>query len=498
MNVSHYRQPGSRPYKVAVVGLGHVGLPTAVGFSSLGWDVIGADEDPAKVEQIKSGRAPFFEPGLDELLQKNLKLGKFCPTSNVEEAIRAASVIFICVGTPQREDGTADLTQVEAIARTIGRNLNGYKLVVEKSTVPAITAACIKRTITRCALKRDEAGDTGIGLQGVQGQEVIQADFDVASNPEFLQEGQAMDDFFRPYRIVIGTDSPRAQAILQQIYEGVQSPVVNCDVTTAELIKHAANAFLSTKISFINMVGDVCDAVGADVARVAEGLGFDPRIAPGFLRAGIGFGGYCFPKDLSAFARLAEQQGVDACLLRAVEKINSRRTEAFMKKVRDVLWQISGKTVGVLGLAFKPKTDDIREAPSLKIISALLKEGAHLRMHDPCAIPAVQAILQPQDGKITFCKSPYDAARGAEALLVLTEWDEYSLLDLGRLRDVMQDPVIIDGRNVFDPDEMRNAGFTYVGMGRKCVVPNLEKLAEVFQFRPAALHRVNVEVDLNA
>ncbi len=287
MNVSHHGQSGIQPGKIAVVGLGHVGLPTAVGFSSLGWDVIGADEDPAKVEPIKSGRAPFFEPGLDELLQKNLASGKFCPTSKVEEAIRAASVIFICVGTPQREDGTADLTQVEAIARTIGRNLNG-------------------------------------------------------------------------------------------------------------------------------------------------------------------------------------------------------------------LWQVSGKNLGVLGLAFKPKTDDIREAPSLKIISTLLKEGAQLRIHDPCAVPAVQAALQPQAGKITFCASPYDAARGAEALLLLTEWDEYRLLDLGCLRGLMQDTVIIDGRNIFDPDEMRNAGFTYVGMGRKRVAPRMEKMAEVFQFRPAAMHRPNVEVDLNA
>jgi UDPglucose 6-dehydrogenase len=493
-----YGEPSSPSGKIAVVGLGHVGLPTAVGFSTLGWDVIGADEDAAKVEQIKSGNAPFFEPDLDELLQKSLASGKLSATSQVEEAIRASSVIFICVGTPQREDGTADLTQVEAIARTIGRNLNGYKLVVEKSTVPAITAAWIKRTITRYALMNGEASKAGIGESGNHGPESLRADFDVASNPEFLQEGQAMDDFFRPYRVVIGTDSVRAQTILQEIYRGIQSPFVHCNVTTAELIKHAANAFLATKISFINMVADICDAVGADVVRVAEGLGLDPRIAPGFLKAGIGFGGYCFPKDLSAFTRLTEQQGVDASLLRAVSQINSRRTEIIMQKLRDALWQLPGKTLGILGLAFKPQTDDIREAPSLRVISALLKEGAELRVHDPRAIPAVKAIFQPQSGRITFCPSPYDAARGAEGLLLLTEWDEYRMLDFDRLRGLMRDPIMIDGRNAFNPEDLRNAGFRYVGLGRQGEGQRQGKLAEVFHFASHGPRRPGGEVNFNA
>jgi UDPglucose 6-dehydrogenase len=499
MEIRPTEQPGSDSRKIAVIGLGHVGLPTAVGLSSLGWNVIGADEDPAKIEQILSGKSPFFEPGLDDLLKESLARGNFCAVSQVTDAIRSASVIFICVGTPQREDGTADLTQVEAIARTIGRNLNGYKLVVEKSTVPAITAAWIKRTITRYALmKRQEAETNGNGKQRDKETDFLAPDFDVASNPEFLQEGKAIDDFFRPYRLVIGTDSSRARTILKQIYKGVQSPVVTCDVTTAELIKHAANAFLSTKISFINMVTDICDSVGADVTRVAEGLGLDPRIAPAFLQAGIGFGGYCFPKDLSAFAHLAEQHGVDASLLRAVEGINLQRTEVFMKKVRSAMWQLRGKTLGILGLAFKPNTDDIREAPSLRIISALLKEGAALRVHDPRAIPAVKAAFPSGEGEITFCDSPYDAARGTEALLLLTEWGDYRSLDLARLRDSMQDPVIIDGRNFFDPLEMQKAGFSYVGMGRRCGEVGYKRTTDAFQVSPAAIQPANLEVNLHA
>ncbi len=482
--------------KIAVLGLGHVGLPTAVGFSSLGWEVIGADEDAAKVDSIKAGKVPFFEPGLDDLLNRSLACGRFQATSEVTEAIRAATVVFICVGTPQREDGAADLSQIEAIARTIGRNLNGYKLVVEKSTVPAITALWIQRTIQRySALKANEAGEDGNGRAA--GPEALVADFDVASNPEFLQEGQAIENFFEPCRIVIGADSERARAILRDLYRGLQRPMVVTDVTTAELIKHAANAFLSTKISFINMVSDICDEVGADVTRVAEGLGLDPRVSPAFLNAGIGFGGYCFPKDLRALAHLADQQGVDCSLLRAVERINTRRVEIFLDKVRNSVWVVSGKKVGVLGLAFKPNTDDIREAPSLKIVDALHKEGAELRLHDPWAMPAARAVFPPEAGRITYCESPYEVARGAEALLLLTEWDEYRHLDLGRLRDLMQVPALIDGRNFFVPEEARKAGFSYAGMGRRGGTPYARELAVSGQPRPAAPIWTGLEADLN-
>jgi UDPglucose 6-dehydrogenase len=498
MEISNLNHSGSRSYKIVVLGLGHVGLPTAVGFSSLGWDVIGADEDASKVDLIKAGKAPFFEPGLDDLLRRSLASGRFQATSEVTQAIRAATVVFICVGTPQREDGAADLSQIEAISRTIGRNLNGYKLVVEKSTVPAITALWIQRTIERySSLKASEARGDGNGGGAPAGPEAVEADFDVASNPEFLQEGQAIENFFQPCRIVIGADSERARTILRDLYSGLQCPMVVADVTTAELLKHAANAFLSTKISFINMVTDICDAVGADVTRVAEGLGLDPRISPSFLQAGIGFGGYCFPKDLRALAHLAEQQGVDCSLLRAVERINTRRVEVFLDKLRNSVWVISGKTLGVLGLAFKPNTDDIREAPSLRIIEALLKEGAELRLHDPWAMPAAKALYPPEAGRITYCESPYEVARGAEALLLLTEWDEYKHLDLGRLRDLMQVPALIDGRNFFAPEEARQAGFSYAGMGRRGGGPYVRELTASGQSRPTTPGWTGMGVDLN-
>jgi UDPglucose 6-dehydrogenase len=498
MNENNFGNAATGPFKIAVLGLGHVGLPTAVGFSSLGWDVIGADEDAAKIDLIKAGKVPFFEPGLDDLLTRSLASGKFQATSEVTWAIRAATVVFICVGTPQRDDGAADLSQIEAISRTIGRNLNGYKLVVEKSTVPAITALWIQRTILRySALKASETGGSGNGMAPSGGAESLASDFDVASNPEFLQEGQAIENFFEPCRIVIGADSERARSILRSLYSGLRRPMVVTDVTTAELIKHAANAFLSTKISFINMVADICDAVGADVTRVAEGLGLDPRISPAFLNAGIGFGGYCFPKDLRALAHLAEQEGVDCSLLRAVERINTLRVEVFLGKVRNSVWVVSGKKLGVLGLAFKPNTDDIREAPSLKIVDALHREGAELRLHDPWAMPAAKALFPPEAGRIAYCESPYEVARGAEALLLLTEWDEYRHLDLRRLRDLMQVPVLIDGRNFFAPEEAGQAGFSYSGMGRSGGRAYARELAASGQPRLAAPIWTGMGVYLN-
>jgi len=496
MNQTDFGHSITAPYRIAVLGLGHVGLPTAVGFSRLGWDVIGADEDATKVDLIRAGKAPFFEPGLDDLLNKSLASGRFQATADVTEAIRAAMVVFICVGTPQREDGAADLSQIESISRTIGRNLNGYKLVVEKSTVPAITALWIQRTIQRYSVLKASEAD-GDGKVSPPAPESEPADFDVASNPEFLQEGQAIENFFEPCRVVIGADSERARGILCDLYRGLQRPMVVTDVTTAELIKHAANAFLSTKISFINMVTDICDAVGADVTRVAEGLGLDPRISPAFLKAGIGFGGYCFPKDLRALAHLAEQQGVDCSLLHAVERINAQRVEVFLDKVRNSVWVISGKKLGVLGLAFKPNTDDIREAPSLKIVDALLKEGAELRLHDPWAMPAAKALYPPEAGRVTYCESPYEVARGAEALLLLTDWDEYRHLDLGRLRDLMQVPALIDGRNFFDPEEAHQAGFSYAGMGRRGGGPYARELAMAGQPRPATPVWAGMGVGLN-
>ncbi len=475
---------GPQKATLAVLGLGHVGLPTALGLADLGWDVIGADETLEKVDLLKSGKATFYEPGIQPLLSKHIASGRFKPTVDVAGAISSASVIFVCVGTPQSESGAPDLSQVEAVARTIARNLNGYKLIVEKSTVPAITARWIKKTIERFARSEGRRGKE----EDQQNEPVPSAaDFEVASNPEFLQEGKAVQNFFHPDRVVLGVESDRGRAILEGIYRPLNCPILVTNPTTAELIKHAANAFLATKISFINMVADLCDQVGADVEQVARGLGLDPRISPEFLSAGIGFGGYCFPKDLRAFIHLAETHGVECAALKETERINERRAGIFLNKVREALWVVQGKTLGALGLAFKPGTDDIREAPSLKIIDALLKERASLRLYDPQAMPNTQCVFPEQVGKVTYCASAYEAARGSAGLLILTEWDEFRSLDLHRIRELMEVPVIVDGRNMFDPVAVREAGFEYLCMGRQQLEINSPGGAESHRPRKVAL-----------
>src|SRR5581483_5974995 len=465
--------------RIAVLGLGHIGLPTALGLAELGWHVHGADEAKDKVALLREGKIPFYEPGLQPLLSKHLANGKLHLADDVADTVRSAPVSFVCVGTPQREDGEADLAQIESIARTIAQNLNGYKLIVEKSTVPAITAKWVRRTIERYmraenhARGKNRAGSFNPpGPPGSSG-----ACFDVASNPEFLQEGKAVRDFFHPDRIVLGVDSERARDILETIYRPLQSPILVTDSTTAELIKHASNAFLSTKISFINMVADICEAVGADVTQVARGMGMDPRIGRDFLAAGIRFGGYCFPKDLRPFIHLAEENGVECSLLRQVERINRRRVELLLRRLRQTLWILRGKTIGVLGLAFKPCTDDIREAPSLRIIGALIKEGALLRMYDPQAVPNMQRIYPAEPGRLTYCSSAYEAAQGAHALLLLTEWEEFGRLEMDRLRDLMEIPVMVDGRNCYNPEEMRRLGFEYLSIGRPVHHPLLSSIA---------------------
>ncbi|MFB3922540.1 MAG: UDP-glucose/GDP-mannose dehydrogenase family protein [Terriglobia bacterium] len=455
--------------RIAVLGLGHVGLPTALGLADLGWKVVGADQDARKVSEIAAGRVPFFEPGVDVLLSKHLASGRFTATSDVLAAVREATVIFLCVGTPQRQNGEADLSQVESIARLIGRNLDGYKLIVEKSTVPAITAQWIKRTVTLYA-NAVANGENGNGNHagepwGWPTRKAI-GDFDVASNPEFIQEGKAIEGFFRPNRIVLGVESPRARETLETIYRPLQANLLVCDLTTAELIKYASNAFLAMKISYINLVAEACDAVGADVNMVARGIGMDKRIGPDFLNAGLGFGGYCFPKDLRAFIHLLDGKGVDSGLLQSVENINLRQVEIFLRKLRNALWVLNGKSIGILGLAFKPGTDDVREAASLRIINSLLQEGASVRLYDPQAIPSVQQALGNATEGMMYCSSPYEAAAGTQALLLVTEWDEFRDLDWSRVRELMEVPIVLDGRNFFDPETIRAAGFEYIGMGR--------------------------------
>ena len=451
--------------RIAVIGLGHVGLPTALGLADLGWQVTGADDDRDKAARIARGEMPFFEPGADELLRRALESGRFTVAGSVEDAVRESGVVFVCVGTPQRDDGSADLSDIEAVARAIARSLNGKKLIVEKSTTPVRTAERIRQTI-----QRYRNGDHA---------------FEVAVNPEFLREGSAVYDFFHPDRIVLGVESPWGRDMLLRVYrpllerlrrgqtevlqggDPVEDRVIVTTLATAELIKHAANAFLATKISFINMIADLCEASGADVLEVARGLGLDPRIGPAFLQAGVGFGGYCLPKDLRALIRIGEEQGVDVSLLRAVERINAARVDRFLRKVAQALWVVRGKTVAVLGLAFKPDTDDVREAPALTIARRLLAEGALLRLHDPQAMPAARQVLPEEPGRVVYCDSPYEAARGAQALLVVTEWDAYRRLDFHRLRQAMEVPVIVDGRNALDPAVCRAAGFEYYGMGRR-------------------------------
>jgi UDPglucose 6-dehydrogenase len=453
---------------IVVLGMGHVGLPTALGLAELGWTVFGADDATDKIERLKAGEATFYEPAMQELLSKHLASGRFRPTEDAAAAIAAAKIIFVCVGTPQRDDGAADLSQIEAVARTIARSLNGYKLVVEKSTVPASTAEKLKRTIARYArTDLPVQGPNGHGHRNGRSESTASVPaFDVASNPEFLQEGKAIQDFFHPDRVVIGVESQTARELLEEIYRPLNCPIVVTDLATAELIKHAANAFLSTKISFINMISDICDAVGADVESVAQGLGLDPRIGPQFLKAGIGFGGYCFPKDLRALIHLGEERGVPCGILRAVEDVNLRRVDVFLAKIREAIWVVRGKTIAVLGLAFKPLTDDIREAPALRVVSELLKEGATLRLFDPEGMPNARQMYPEEPGRVEYCNSAYEAAQGAQALLLVTEWDEFRNLDWNSIRQAMEVPVVVDGRNLLDPEAMRAAGFEYSSMGR--------------------------------
>jgi len=446
---------------ITVLGMGYIGLPTALGMAELGRRVIGADTDADKMTLIRAGQTPCSEPGVSDLLAKHLRTGRFQPMQDMDAAVRAGTVIFICVGTPPREDGQADLSQVEAVAQVVARNLNRYKLIVEKSTVPVFTGEWLKRTICRyhqVAL----SGESSRALAESPCAAVI----DVASNPEFMREGQALEDFFHPARIICGVESERAREILAALYRPLDRPMIFTDLATAELVKQAANAFLATKVSFINMLADLCEKTGADVTVASRALGLDPRIGPQFLEAGIGFGGACLPKDLRAFVHLAEEQGADFSLLKEVERINRRRVQVFVSKVHGALWVLEGKTVGVLGLAFKPNTDDVRDSVSLKIAKALLEEGCRLRLYDPEAGPNARKELPETPGKVAYCGSALEVASGAHALLLLTGWEEFRRLEWGELKRRMALPILIDGRNFFDPAALRAAGFEYFSIGR--------------------------------
>ena len=433
--------------KIAVIGTGYVGLVTAAGLAELGHRVVGADKDGEKIGRLASGVVPIYEPGLNELLAAHVKRSRLSFRADLHAVIQEADVIFVCVGTPQHDDGSADMSQIEEVSRLIAENLNRYKLVVEKSTVPVKTSPWIKRTI---------------GLY-----KKTDTPFDIASNPEFLREGSAVSDFLNPDRIIVGVESDRARDILCGIYSRFQDRLVVTNIDTAELIKHASNSFLAMKISYINLISDICEKTDANVEQVAEGMGLDPRIGNRFLKAGIGYGGSCFPKDIKALVRIGEELGVDMSLLKEADRINLDRVRVVLEKVKKALWILKDKQIAVLGLAFKPETDDIREAPSISVIRELLSDGARLRLYDPQAAENMKVLFPPEPGRLDYFDSPYPAAEGANALLLLTEWEEFARLDLAKLKETMTNPIIVDGRNVFSPAALRELGFEYYSIGRK-------------------------------
>jgi len=400
------------------------------------------DDDFKKIEILKQGKITFYEPGLEELVRRNMGSGRLSFSTSVEEACKNADIIFVCVGTPQKPGGGADSLYVEAASKRIAEVMDDYKLVVEKSTVPVKTGRWIRRTI--------ELNNHN------------KCDFDVVSNPEFLREGKAIYDFMHPDRVVLGVESQRAADIMIDLYKPLNSPIVVTNIETAELIKHASNVFLALKISYINAISRICEKVGADVLQVAAGMGYDRRIGRDFLDAGIGYGGYCLPKDLAAFIHIAEELGCDSELLRAVQRINDSQQELFIKKVKEALWNLAGKNVGVLGLSYKPNTDDMREAPSIRIIEKLQEEHVRIKAYDPQAMENASVILR----DVKYCQTPYEVAEGSDALIILTEWDEFRKLDMAKVKRLLKQPIIIDGRNIFDPFQMRQLGFTYQGVGR--------------------------------
>ncbi|HEV2438174.1 MAG TPA: UDP-glucose/GDP-mannose dehydrogenase family protein [Verrucomicrobiae bacterium] len=428
--------------RLTIIGTGYVGLVTGACFAEVGHQVVCVDNDTAKIKLLKSGGIPIFEPGLDELVKKNVAAARLSFSTNIAEGVQKSEVIFIAVPTPPQPDGSVDSTFIERVARDIAAALTGYRVIVDKSTVPVKTGEKVAETIKRyCPAK---------------------VDFDVVSNPEFLREGFAVTDLMKPDRVVIGTRSPRPVEAMKNIYAPFNAPMVVTDINSAELIKHASNSFLALKISYINAVAAICEITGANVQEVAAGMGLDERIGRRFLNAGIGFGGSCFPKDLSAFIKIAEEIGYDFRLLKEVQRINSGQMDRFVKKITDTLWVLKDKTIGVLGLAFKQNTDDVRTSPAIELCLRLQKEGALLRVHDPKAMTKARAILK----DVIYVDDMNAVAEGCDALVVATEWDEFNKLDLERARKSLSHPIMFDGRNLFDRSEMERLGWVYKSVGR--------------------------------
>ncbi len=430
---------------IAIIGTGYVGLVTGTCFAEIGHHVICVDNDPEKVRTLQSGGIPIYEPGLEELVPRNVAAGRLRFTGSVAEGVEHADVIFIAVPTPPLPDGSVDLSFIEGVAREIAACLTSYKIVVDKSTVPVKTGEKVAETIRRYNRAKVE--------------------FDVVSNPEFLREGSAVEDFMHPDRIVIGVSSPRPVPRMREIYAPIDAPVLVTDINSAELIKHAANSFLALKISYINAISVICEASGADVQEVANGIGLDKRIGRRFLDAGLGFGGSCFPKDLSAFIKIAEQLGYDFGLLKQVQLINAQQMDRFLRKITDTLWVLKDKRIGVLGLAFKQNTDDVRLSPAIEVCQRLLREGARLRVYDPRAMEKAKAVLPPGP-TVEYVPERDAVAEGCDALVIATEWPEFKQLDLERARRTMTHPILFDGRNLFDPHEMERLGWVYKSVGR--------------------------------
>jgi len=434
---------------ICVVGAGYVGLVTAAVFADLGNDVVCVDNDAAKVTDLTAGRMPIYEPGLEEMVARNVADERLTFTTDVTAAVRRSVIVFITVGTPPKEDGRTDLSAVEDVARDIAKAMERYTVVVNKSTVPVGTGDLVRDVIERSQVQR--------------------VPFDVVSNPEFLREGSAIEDTLRPDRIVIGAPTQQVAMSLLELYAPLERPMIITDVPSAEMIKYASNAFLSTKISFINAIANICEAAGADVTYVMKGMGLDARIGSAFLSAGLGYGGSCFPKDTDSLVQTAASLGYDFGLLRRVVEINRERAGHFVDMVVKALGPLDGVAVAVLGLAFKPNTDDMREAKSVEVIDRLLERGAVVRVYDPVAMPNARKVLP---GSVTYCESPYEAATGADAVALVTEWNEFKFLNLERLRGVMRRPLVFDGRNLWEPERMRRLGFEYHSIGRKPVLPS--------------------------
>jgi UDPglucose 6-dehydrogenase len=436
--------------KICVVGSGYVGLVTGACLADFGMDVVGVDKDRAKVDALSQGKVPIYEPGLETLVQKNMAEGRLRFSTDLGPAIEEAQAIFIAVGTPPKSDGSADLTFIREVASSIAQHLNDYKIIVTKSTVPIGTGQMIEKMV------REGAGP--------------KARFAVVSNPEFLREGSAIEDFMHPDRVVIGTNDPRAAELMQDVYSPLHAadvPFIVTGVETAELIKYASNGFLATKISFINEVARICEAWGANVEVVAKGMGLDSRIGPKFLSAGPGFGGSCFPKDTRAVAQIAREAGLQFRIIEAVLEVNEATQKRMVEKIEAALGGAAGKTLGVLGLSFKPNTDDIRESPALPIVQALLDAGAAVRAFDPEAMEGCRPLFP----DVLFCDSAYEVAGGADALIIITEWNQFRKLDLDRLHRLLRQPVVIDLRNLYEPETMAAHGFRYVSIGRPEGVP---------------------------